>query len=63
MKNDGAVAREAGTSEDVIFRHYHRLPVAGSLRRWLALRPAKDGDSKVTPFNEAAVVSEGLAVS
>lgn len=39
LKNDAATAREAGTSEDIIFRHYHRLPVAGALRRWLALRP------------------------
>lgn len=42
LKNDGEVAREAGTSEDIIFRHYHRLPVAGAMRRWLALRPPKD---------------------
>lgn len=41
LKKDGAVAREAGTSEDVIFRHYHRLPVAGALRPVAGLAPVQ----------------------
>ena len=40
-QNDGAVARECGTSEGVIYRHYHRLVSLAEARRWAALRPKK----------------------
>ena len=39
--NDGAVARECGTSEGIIYRHYHRLVALAEARKWAALRPAK----------------------
>lgn len=41
VKDDAAVAREAGTSVEVIYRHYHRLTMPPEARRWAALRPAK----------------------
>lgn len=41
MKNDKAVAREFGTSEDVIYRSYHKPMTEADARKWAALRPAK----------------------
>ena len=46
LRDDARVAREAGTSEGVIFRHYHRLVTAGEARAFFALRPAR-GDAKM----------------
>lgn len=41
VQNDGQVAREAGTSEDMIHRHYHNLRTLAEARAWAALRPHK----------------------
>lgn len=41
VKNDGQVAREGGTSEEVIYRHYHELVEPADARKWAALRPPK----------------------
>lgn len=38
-QNDALVARESGTSEGVIFRHYHALHTAAEARAWARLRP------------------------
>ena len=38
-KDTAAVAREAGTSETVIFRHYHRLVTPAQAKAWAGLRP------------------------
>ena len=40
-QNDALVAREAGTSEGIIFRHYHGLKTPTEARRWEKLRPMK----------------------
>jgi len=40
--NDGAVARECGTSEGIIYRHYHRLVALAEARKWAALRPKRE---------------------
>lgn len=40
-QNDALVAREAGTSESVIYRHYHGLKAPTEARKWAALRPDK----------------------
>lgn len=37
-RNDALVAREGGTSETVIFRHYHALKSPAEARRWEKLR-------------------------
>ena len=39
VKNDAQVAREAGTSEAMIHRHYHSLKLAKEARAWAGLRP------------------------
>lgn len=39
LKNDAHVAREAGTSEAMIHRHYHSLKLAKEARAWAGLRP------------------------
>jgi len=39
-QNDGMVAREAGTSEDVIYRHYHALKMPAEAKKWERIRPA-----------------------
>jgi hypothetical protein len=39
VQNDGMVAREAGTSETVIYRHYHALQLPAEARKWAAIRP------------------------
>jgi hypothetical protein len=41
VRNDGEVAREAGTSEEMIFRHYHGLKTPAEARAWGRLRPGK----------------------
>jgi hypothetical protein len=41
VQNDGKVAREAGTSEAVIYRHYHALKLPAEARKWAAIRPGK----------------------
>ena len=41
VQNDGAVARESGTSETIIYRHYHRLVTPAEAKAWAALRPEK----------------------
>lgn len=46
-QNDGLVAREGGTSETVIYRHYHELTMPAEARRWARIRPAK----KVVPLS------------
>jgi len=38
-KNDAAVARECGTSEEVIFSRYHNLRSPEELEEWMGLRP------------------------
>jgi hypothetical protein len=35
------VAREAGTSEGIIYRHYHGLKTPAEARGWQDLRPEK----------------------
>lgn len=40
IQNDAKVARDAGTSEDVIYRHYHALKLPAEARKWAAVRPA-----------------------
>lgn len=47
-QNDGAVARECGTSEGIIYRHYHRLVALAEARKWAALRPANPA-TKLAP--------------
>jgi integrase len=39
VKNDAQVAQEAGTSQEMIHRHYHALKLAKEARAWAALRP------------------------
>lgn len=39
VNNDAQVAREAGTSEGVIYRHYHRLVTPADARKWSMLKP------------------------
>jgi integrase len=39
VNDDAAVAREAGTSEAMIHRHYHQLRTAAEARAWADLRP------------------------
>lgn len=41
VRNDAQVAREGGTSETVIYRHYHGLKTPAEARAWAKLRPAK----------------------
>ena len=41
VQNDAKVAREAGTSEDVIYRHYHALKLPAEARKWERIRPEK----------------------
>lgn len=44
LKDAAAVAREAGTSETIIFRHYHRLVTPAQAKAWAGLRPKnRDG--------------------
>jgi hypothetical protein len=38
-RNDALVARESGTSESIIFRHYHALRTPAEARSWARLRP------------------------
>lgn len=38
-RNDALVARESGTSEGVIYRHYHGLRTPAEARAWAKLRP------------------------
>jgi len=38
-QNDALVAREAGTSEGIIYRHYHGLKTPAEARGWQDLRP------------------------
>ena len=40
-QNDALVAREAGTSEGIIYRHYHGLKTQTEARAWAALQPGK----------------------
>lgn len=40
-QNDAKVAREGGTSETVIYRHYHALTLTSDARKWENMRPAK----------------------
>jgi len=40
-QNDAAVARECGTSEGIIYRHYHQLVALAEARQWAGLRPCK----------------------
>ena len=39
VDNDATVAREGGTSEEVIYRHYHDLKEPAEARKWARLRP------------------------
>lgn len=48
-QNDGAVAREFGTSEGIIYRHYHRLVALAEARKWAALRPKKSAGTAEQP--------------
>lgn len=41
VKNDGLVALEAGTSEDVIHRVYHHVRMPDEARKWEGLRPKR----------------------
>lgn len=41
LRNDAEVAREGGTSETIIYRHYHALKAPAEARAWAALRPAR----------------------
>lgn len=41
VKNDAAVAREAGTSETIIYRHYHQLVMPAQAKAWAGLRPVQ----------------------
>ena len=41
-QNNAAVARECGTSEGVIYRHYHRLVALAEARKWAGLRPKRE---------------------
>jgi integrase len=41
VKDDAAVAREAGTSEAIIYRHYHQLVMPKQAKAWAGLRPDK----------------------
>ena len=41
LNNDAKVARQAGTSEAMIARHYRRLRTPQEARAWAALRPGK----------------------
>jgi hypothetical protein len=41
VEDDARVARAAGTSEDIIHRHYHSLRSKAEARAWAALRPAR----------------------
>lgn len=49
LQDDAQVAREAGTSEGMIHRHYHSLKLPAEARKWAALRPA----------HEAALLTKG----
>ena len=50
-QNDAAVARECGTSEGIIYRHYHRLVALAEARKWAALRPAKSAGAPPQSVN------------
>jgi integrase len=41
VKHEGEVAREAGTSVDIIHRHYHRLIAESTAKKLLGLQPVK----------------------
>jgi len=49
-KNDAAVARECGTSEEVIFSRYHNLRSPRELEEWMGLRPEGQGEGKQLMF-------------
>jgi len=49
-KNDAAVARECGTSEEVIFSRYHNLRSPEELEEWMGLRPKGQTGSKQLTF-------------
>jgi len=49
-KNDAAVARECGTSEEVIFSRYHNLRSPRELEEWMGLRPEGQGEGKQLTF-------------
>lgn len=52
-QNDGAVARECGTSEGIIYRHYHRLVSLAEARKWAALRPKKKTGTAKKPAKDS----------
>lgn len=41
LQDDAQVGREAGTSKEMIHRHYHSLKMPAEARQWAALRPGK----------------------
>jgi len=45
-RNDAAVGRECGTSEEVIFSRYHNLRSPEELEEWMGLRPEGQTGSK-----------------
>jgi len=49
-KDDASVARECGTSEEVIFSRYHNLRSPGELEEWMGLRPEGQGEGKQLMF-------------
>jgi len=48
--NDAAVARECGTSEEVIFSRYHNLCSPEELEEWMGLRPEGQVEAKQLVF-------------
>ena len=47
VRKDAEVAREGGTSEGVIFRHYHGLKTPAEARKWAGIRPARPSPAEV----------------
>jgi len=60
-RNDAAVGRECGTSEEVIFARYHNLRSPEELEEWMGLRSEGQTESKqlVLPIDLEALRSGG----